>query len=129
MAHYAFLDSNNIVTEVIVGKDESNTQHDWEVYYGNIRNQTCKRTSYNTSAGVHLNEGTPFRKNYAGVGFTYDSVRDAFIPKQPYASWTLNEDTCNWDFPVEYPTEIEDADGNPIFYEWNESNQTWDIIS
>ena len=128
MAHYAFLDSNSIVTEVIVGQEETNTQHDWEIYYGNIRNQVCKRTSYNTSGGVHLYDGTPFRKNYAGIGYTYDSVRDAFIPEQPYTSWTLNEDTCNWDCPVDYPTEIEDADGNPIFYSWNEENQEW-IIS
>ena len=120
MAHYAFLDSNNIVTEVIVGQDESNTQHDWETYYGNIRNQVCKRTSYNTSSGVHSDDGTPFRKNYAGIGYTYDSVRDAFIPEQPYASWTLNEDTCLWDCPVDYPTKTEDVEGNPIFYRWNE---------
>ncbi len=129
MAHYAFLDLNNIVTEVIVGQDESNTQHDWEIYYGNIRNQTCKRTSYNTSGGTHLNNGTPFRKNYAGLGYTYDYEKDAFIPEQPYASWTLNEETCNWDCPVQHPTEIEDADGNPISYNWNEEDQQWDIIS
>jgi hypothetical protein len=129
MAHYAFLDLNNIVTEVIVGQDESNTQHDWEIYYGNIRNQTCKRTSYNTSGGTHLNNGTPFRKNYAGLGYTYDYEKDAFIPEQPYASWTLNEETCNWDCPVQHPTEIEDADGNPISYNWNEEDQQWDVIS
>ena len=129
MAHYAFLDSNNIVTEVIVGQDESNIQHDWEIYYGNMRNQTCKRTSYNTSGGVHLNDGTPFRKNYAGIGYTYDSVRDAFIPEQPFNSWTLNENTCNWDCTVDYPTEAEDAEGNPIFYSWNEEDQQWDIAS
>ena len=129
MAHYAFLDSNNIVTEVIVGEDESNIQHDWEIYYGNMRNQTCKRTSYNTSAGVHLYDGTPFRKNYAGIGYTYDSVRDSFIPPKPFASWTLNENTCNWECPVDYPTEAEDAEGNPIFYIWNEEDQQWDIAS
>ena len=129
MAHYAFLDSNNIVTEVIVGKDESNTQHDWEIYYGNIKKQPCKRTSYNTSSGVHVSGGTPFRKNYAGIGYTYDSVRDAFITEQPYASWILNEDTCLWEFPVDYPTETEDAEGNLIFYRWNEEDQQWDIAS
>jgi len=129
MAHYAFLDSNNIVTEVIVGQDESNTQHNWETYYGNLRDQTCKRTSYNTSSGVHSDGGTPFRKNYAGIGYTYDSVRDAFIPPKPFASWTLNESACLWDCPVDYPTENEDAEGNLIFYSWNEEDQQWDIIS
>ena len=111
MAHYAVLD-NNIVTQVFVGKDEGDTN--WEEYYG------AKRTSYNTNGGVHSNDGTPFRKNYAGIGYTYDEERDAFIPPQPYASWTLNEDTCLWDCPVDYPTKTEDVEGNPIFYRWNE---------
>lgn len=125
MAHYAFLDSNNIVTEVIVGQSESNTQNDWETYYGNIRNQTCKRTSYNTSGGVHSSGGTPFRKNYAGIGYTYDSTRDAFIPAQPFPSWILNEDTCWWSCPVDIPTEVQDENGNRISYFWDEDNQQW----
>ena len=129
MAHYALIDSNNIVTSVIVGKDESDSSRDWEDYYSILTGQTCKRTSYNTSAGVHLYDGTPFRKNYAGIGYTYDSVRDAFIPEQPFNSWTLSESTCLWDCPVDYPTEVEDADGNPIFYSWNEEDQQWDITS
>jgi len=129
MAHYAFLDSNNIVTEVIVGRDESDTSQDWEVVYESYRNQTCKRTSYNTSGGVHRGGGTAFRKNYAGIGYSYDSTKDAFIPPQPFDSWTLNDSTCLWESPVAYPTTVTDSDGNPIFYEWNESNQTWDIIS
>jgi uncharacterized protein (TIGR02466 family) len=91
MAHYAFLDENNIVTEVIVGKNEGEEGIDWEVHYGAFRGQPCKRTSYNTHGGVHSGGGTPYRKNYAGIGYTYDADRDAFIPPKPYASWLLNE--------------------------------------
>jgi hypothetical protein len=91
MAHYAFLDENNIVTEVITGKEESN--FNWEQQYGSFRGQLCKRTSYNTIGGVHQLGGTPFRKNYAGIGYTYDQARDAFIPPKPFNSWILNEDT------------------------------------
>ena len=129
MAHYAFLDSNNIVTEVIVGQEESNLQHDWEMYYGNIRNQTCKRTSYNTSGGVHVLGGTSFRKNYAGIGYEYHPSLDGFSPQKPYASWTLNTTTLFWDCPVDYPTFVEDGNGLIIKYDWNEENQTWDIES
>lgn len=99
MAHYAFLDTNNIVTEVIVGKDEGEEGINWEQHYGNFRGQTCKRTSYNTLGGDHALEGTPFRKNYAGLGYTYDPSRDAFIPPQPSESWVLNEETCLWEDP------------------------------
>jgi len=124
MAHYAFIDSNNIVTEVIVGKDESDTSQNWETYYGNLRGQTCKRTSYNTVANTHKLGGTPFRKNYAGVGYTYDAVRNAFIPPQPYTSWILHEGTCNWNAPTDMPSStIEDNQ----YYEWNESTTSWDL--
>jgi len=108
MAHYAFLNQNNIVTEVIVGKDETDTTYDWEQFYGEFRGQVCKRTSYNNR----------IRKNYAGIGFTYDSQRDAFIPPQPYPSWTLVEETCQWEAPVAHPT-----DGK--MYIWNESTTSW----
>lgn len=118
MAHYAFLDSNNIVVEVIAGKDETDTSENWETHYGQIKNLTCKRTSYNTQGGQHLNGGTPFRKNYAGIGYKYDSNKDAFIPPQPYNSWTLNSSTCLWGPPVDYPT-----DGND--YDWDEDNNQW----
>ena len=116
MAHYAFLDGNYIVTEVIVGKDESN--FDWERHYGDLRGQLCKRTSYNTIGGVHREGGIPYRKNYAGLGFTYDPVRDAFIPPKPYNSWVLNEDSCLWEAPIPYPTDSKQ-------YSWNEETQTW----
>ncbi len=118
MAHYAFLDENSVVTEVIVGKDENEDGVDWEAHYGAFRGQTCKRTSYNTSGGIHKLGGTPLRKNYAGIGYTYDAQRDAFISPKPYASWLLNEDTCLWDAPVPMP-----IDGK--MYDWNEDTLSW----
>jgi hypothetical protein len=111
MAHYAFLDENNIVTEVIVGKDETDTSQNWEQFYGELRNQVCKRTSYNGN----------IRKNYAGIGYSYDATRDAFIPPKLYSSWLLNDDTCLWSAPVAMPTD----GGN---YTWNESTQAWDTV-
>lgn len=122
MAHYAFLNMQNVVTEVIVGKDETDGNTNWEIHYGNIREQVCKRTSYNTKGGQHLDGGTPFRKNYAAIGFTYDESRDAFIPPKPYDSWVLDETSCLWEPPISYPTDGDD-------YEWNEDDQTWDLIS
>jgi hypothetical protein len=80
-----------------------------------------KQTSYNTHGGIHSNNGTPFRKNHAGIGYTYDEDRDAFIPKKPFNSWILNEDTCNWNAPVAYPNDDE-------FYTWNELTLAWDLI-
>jgi hypothetical protein len=121
MAHYAFLDNSNIVTEVIVGKDEGEENTDWEVHYGNFRNQVCKRTSYNTSGGQHNNGGIPYRKNYAGIGYTYDKDRDAFIPPSPFPSFLLNEETCLWEPPVPYPTDGES-------YTWNEEEGEWTLV-
>jgi hypothetical protein len=80
-----------------------------------------KQTSYNTHGGVHNNGGTPLRKNHAGIGYTYDEDRDAFIPKKPFNSWVLNETTCLWESPIPYP-----QDNNR--YNWNEQNQSWDLI-
>jgi hypothetical protein len=80
-----------------------------------------KQTSYNTVGGVHNNNGTPFRKNHAGIGYTYDETRDAFIPPKPFNSWILNEDTCLWNAPVAYP-----QDDNK--YSWNEQTLSWDIV-
>lgn len=117
MAHYAFLDTNNIVTEVIVGKDEGEGGIDWEQHYGEFRGQTCKRTSYNTSGGVHANGGTPLRKNYAGIGYTYDVIRDAFIAPKPFASWLLNETSCIWEAPMPMPQ-------GGLYY-WNEATISW----
>jgi hypothetical protein len=80
-----------------------------------------KQTSYNTIGGIHSNGGTPFRKNHASIGYTYDEDRDAFIPKKPYNSWILNEQTCNWESPVAKP--------NDNLYNWNESTKSWDLFS
>jgi hypothetical protein len=124
MAHYAFLDENNIVTEVIVGKDEGEDRVDREAHYGAFRGQACKRTSYNTHGGVHSGGGTPFRKNYAGIGYSYDSERDAFIPPKPYASWVLNEDTCFWDAPVAMPKDAGTGEP-PKRYSWDEATTSW----
>jgi hypothetical protein len=122
MAHYAFLDENNIVTEVIVGKEEGN--FNWEQQYGSFRGQLCKRTSYNTYSGVHQLGGIPLRKNFAGIGYTYDEDRDAFIPKKPYNSWILNEQTCLWEAPVAKPTaQLEENQ----YYSWNESIINWEV--
>ena len=125
MAHYAFLNENNIVTEVITGKEEGN--FNWEQQYGIFRGQLCKRTSYNTIGGVHKLGGTPFRKNYAGIGYTYDETRDAFIPPKPnYSSWVLNETTCLWEAPVAMPTtKLEENQ----YYSWNELTLSWDLIN
>jgi hypothetical protein len=96
MAHYAFLDENNIVTEVIVGRDEGELDIDWEKYYGDFRGQVCKRTSYNTYANTHKSGGTPYRGNYAGIGFYYDANLDAFIPPQPSETAILDTATFTW---------------------------------
>ena len=108
MAHYAFLDNNNIVTEVIVGIDETETIEglDTEIWYGNFRGQVCKRTSYNGN----------IRYNYAGIGYKYDQVNDAFIAPQPYQSWTLNN-KFKWQAPTPMPTEGK--------WRWNEENLEW----
>jgi hypothetical protein len=119
MAHYAFLDNNNVVTEVITGIDETELIEGLnpEIWYGNFRGQTCKRTSYNTLSNQHLNGGTPFRKNYASIGFTYDADKDAFIPPKTFNSWVLDENTFNWVPPIPIPDS-----GNWI---WNEEIQNW----
>lgn len=115
MAHYAFLDDNNIVTEVIVGRHEYETVDgisDWETYYGELRNQRCVRTSYSGN----------IRKNYAGIGFIYDEARDAFIGPQPFPSWTLDEATCQWVAPAPMP------DGGGVYY-WDEASQSWQEVT
>ena len=112
MAHYAFIDENNLVTEVIVGIDETQLIEglDPEIWYGNFRNQTCKRTSYNSK----------IRGTYAGVGYLYNEIEDIFITPQPYPSW-IREGSF-WKPPIAYPT-----DGK--FYVWNEDEQTWNLLN
>ena len=119
MAHYAFLDADNVVTEVITGIDETELIEGLlpETWYGNFRGQVCKRTSYNTLGGVHINGGTPYRKNYAGVNYAYDTARDAFIAPKPYSSWVLDEATCLWGAPVPRPATGE--------WWWDEATLSW----
>jgi hypothetical protein len=118
MAHYALLDRNNVVVQVITGVDENEGIYDWELFYTQETRLQAKRTSYNTQGGVHTGGGTPFRKNYAGIGYTYDPQRDAFIPPKPYPSWILNEQTCLWEPPVAMPD-----DGK--LYQWDEATTSW----
>jgi len=100
MAHYAFLDENNIVSEVIVGKNENEDGIDWEKYYGEFRGQTCKRTSYNTVGGVHNNGGVPYRKNYAGIGYLFrediNAPEGAFVAPCLGDDYVLDENTGLW---------------------------------
>jgi hypothetical protein len=128
MAHYALLDENNLVTEVITGINETELIDGLnpETWYENFRGQTCKRTSYNSFAGKrrnqetgHLTDEPGFRKNYAGIGYAYDPEKDAFIPPKDYPSWTLNETTCLWEAPVPYPE-------GEIPYTWNEETLSWE---
>lgn len=118
MAHYAVLDENNIVTQVFVGKDENEPLPEgytsWEEYYG------AKRTSYNTYANRHLSGGTPFRKNYAGIGYTYDPIRDGFYAPKPAASWILNYQTFVWEPPIPKP---EPKEGHYLV--WSEYEKAW----
>ena len=112
MSHFAQIDENNIVTQVIVIEQD--------VVDSGLFGDPASwiQTSYNTSGGVHLLGGTPLRKNYAGIGYTYDNTRDAFIPPKPYNSWVLNEDTCLWEAPTPMPN-----DGK--IYNWDEATTSW----
>lgn len=107
MAHYAFLDNNNIVTEVIAGRDEDELGIDWEQYYGNVRNQRCVRTSYSGK----------IRGRYAGIGMIYNEELDIFHDPQPFPSWSM-DNTGAWSAPIPYPT-----DG--AYYQWDEATLAW----
>lgn len=115
MAHYAKV-NGGIVEQVIVAEADF-----FDTFVDSSPGQWIQ-TSYNTYGGVHANGETPLRKNYAGIGFTYDSTRDAFYPPQPYASWVLNDTTCLWEPPVAMPT-----DGQ--VYNWNEATISWDVVT
>jgi len=124
MAHFAKLKVGNIVERVeVVSDDIVTTEQAGLEFLQNLykTSDMFKQTSYNTRGGVHLLGGTPFRKNFAGVGYTYDQTRDAFIAPKPFNSWILNETTCLWEAPVTKPD-----DGQK--YIWNETNQTWDLV-
>lgn len=139
MAHYAFINSDNIVVQVIAGVDENITQTDldntqvggsteaWERFYQSLPNfegLTCKRTSYNTSCNEHNNGGTPFRANYAGIGYKYDQEFDAFIAPQPYPSWKLDYTTYTWEPPVVRPDGLA-TETESFTWKWSESNKEW----
>jgi len=126
MAHFAELNSFLKVVKVLVVDDEDTKEKNGEEtesvgakYLSNAFGGTWVQTSYNTNGGIHKLDGTPFRKNYAGTGYTYDAERDAFIPPSPFPSWTLDEATCSWESPVPRP------DGD---YIWNEETQAWDEV-
>jgi hypothetical protein len=128
MAHFAKLDSNNVVTFVTVGRQEDDGK---EAELSARTGDVYKQTSYNTRGGVHYTDGVPsedqskaFRKNYAGLGYTYDAGRDAFIPPKPFASWVLNEDTCLWDAPVAMPEDAGTGEP-PKRYTWDEDTISW----
>ena len=121
MAHFAKLGTGNVVEAVVVvHNDIATTEQAGVDFLNNLHktNDVWKQTSYNTHGGVHKLGGTPFRKNYAGIGYTYDETRDAFIAPKPYSSWTLNEDTCQWEAPVAYPN-------GDKKYLWNEETTSW----
>lgn len=118
MAHFAQIDENNVVVQVLVVSDAD--EHRGQEFLADDLGLggTWKKTSYNTHGGVHALGGTPYRKNYAGIGYTFDAARDAFIPPKPFNSWVLNETSCLWEAPVAYPT-----DGK--MYTWDEASTSW----
>ena len=123
MAHFAKLGAGNIVLSVeVVSNDIATTEQAGIDFLNNLYkddNDIWVQTSYNTFGNVHKLGGTPFRKNYAGMGYVYNPLLDAFIPPKPFASWTLDEETCIWEAPVAQPEEV-----GP--YHWNEDTQAWD---
>ena len=139
MAHYAFINNQNIVVQVIVGRDEDDLENlpegfdSWESYYSELHNMKCLRTSYNTHHNKHFyydSEGQEqptdtqekaLRGNYAGEGFTYDPVNDVFIRPKPFESWILNEEIWDWEAPVPYPDDNQ-------YYEWSDKAQNWVLI-
>ena len=123
MAHFCKLGTGNIVEKiVVVSNDIATTEQAGVDFLNNLygTNDAWKQTSYNTRGGVHKLGGTPFRKNYAGIGWKYNQTRDAFISPKPFNSWILNEETCLWEAPVALP----DTENS---YNWNENTQQWDL--
>jgi hypothetical protein len=122
MAHFAEIDAEGTVLRVLVVADAQEERGQEFLADDLGLGGTWKKTSYNTVGGVHSNGGTPYRKNYAGIGFKYDDALDAFIPPKPFASWTLNEDTCLWEAPTPMPVE----EGK--FFTWNEDTTSWEEV-
>lgn len=138
MAHWAQIDENNIVVQVLVtDNNDPNGDEGYQFLLDNFGG-TWLQTSYNTIGNVHLEGGTPFRKNFAGIGFTYDEGKDAFIPPKPYNSWILDEETCDWVAPIPKPAdgiienfEITNPDELPEgfkIYHWNEDIVNWEQV-
>ena len=122
MGHYAKVE-DGLVTQVIVAKAEF-----FDTFVDSSPGEWIK-TSYNTHGGVHSEGGTPLRKNYGGIGMTYDKERDAFIPPKEHASWNLNEETCQYEAPEAYPDSPVNSEGIPeAIYAWNEETVTWEVI-
>tara|TARA_R110000824_G_C15139204_1_gene669839 strand:- start:26 stop:400 length:375 start_codon:yes stop_codon:yes gene_type:complete len=124
MASFAKIGSGNIVEQVVaVSNEVATTEQAGVEFLQNLYNNkaTWKQTSYNTYGGVHSLDGTPFRKNFAGVGYTYDETKNAFISPKPFNSWSLNETTCLWEAPVAYPDDNKE-------YEWNEDTTSWSEV-
>jgi hypothetical protein len=121
MAHWAEIDSDNIVTRVLVVADD---KEDGQKFLAEDLGLggTWKKTSYNTVGGVHTNGGTPYRKNFAGIGYKFDAAKDAFIPAKPFTSWTLNETTCLWEAPTPMPTDDKR-------YVWDEPTTSWKEVT
>ena len=121
MAHWAEIDSDNIVTRVLVVADD---KEDGQKFLAEDLGLggTWKKTSYNTQGGVHANGGTPYRKNFAGVGYKFDAAKDAFIPPKPFASWTLNATSCLWEAPTPMPTDDKR-------YMWDEPTTSWKEVT
>ena len=125
MAHFAKLGTGNIIERVeVVSNDIAQTEQAGVEFLQNLYKDISawKQTSYNTRGGEHIMGGTPFRKNYAGIGYIYNQTKDAFIPPKPFNSWILNKDSCLWEAPVNYPDDGER-------YTWNEATTTWDLTS
>jgi hypothetical protein len=131
MAHFAKLGTGNIIERVeVVSNDIATTEQAGADFLNNLykSRDVWKMTSYNTFGGVHKLGGTPFRKNYAGKGYTYDQTRDAFVPPKPFNSWILNEDTCRWEAPVAKPTLTQEQIDNNNYYRWNETIKNWELV-
>lgn len=126
MAHYAYVDENNIVTQVIVGPDEGNAPEgfeSWEQYFSSKGKGKSIRTSYNTINNEHLNEGTPFRGNFASVGYFYDEDNDVFIPPKPYKAWVLDNSCWCWKAPTPYP-----EDDGGVMHAWDDDLDKWSPV-
>jgi hypothetical protein len=121
MSHWAEIDENNIVLRVLVGDERAMTEQESYQWLLDNFGGTWVQTSYNTYGGVHKLGGTPLRKNYAGIGFTYDVSRDAFIPPKPYTSWLLDEETCTWKAPIPKPNDTE-------LYVWDNDTDNWRLL-